>query len=80
VNKAEVTAILTDALTQGIICQADVLHILHDAGDKYPDYASKVQTDDDLEVDDKPLFSYGEDGVWVSAWVHIRHPETPETE
>jgi len=40
----------------------------------------QVDTDDDLEVDDKPLYSYGDDGVLVSAWVHIRHPETDEEE
>ncbi|MCY1215950.1 hypothetical protein D9M72_278080 [compost metagenome] len=28
-------------------------------------------SDDDLEVDDEPLLSVGEDGVWVGAWVWI---------
>ena len=28
-------------------------------------------SDHDIEIDDEPLLSIGENGVWVSAWVHV---------
>lgn len=68
-----------EALGSGLT-QGEVLELLHQYGDKYPDYAADVATNDDLEVDDSPLYSYGEDGVWVSAWVFVRHPETEDEE
>lgn len=27
---------------------------------------------DDIEIDDQPSVSIGDDGVWVSAWVFVR--------
>lgn len=55
------------------LTQADALEVLHEAGDKYPEYAAHVDTDDELEVDDKPLYSLSDDnGCWVSAWVFVR--------
>lgn len=32
---------------------------------------ARAQCDDDLEIDDDPVLSEGEDGVWVSAWVFV---------
>jgi hypothetical protein len=32
-------------------------------------------TSDELELDDNPLFSKGEGGTWVSAWVWVPDPE-----
>lgn len=55
--------------------QATCLEALHDHGDKYPGAAAAVDVDDDLEVDDKPLFSRSDEGTWVSAWVFVRDPE-----
>lgn len=34
---------------------------------------------DNLEIDDEPCLSVGDDGLWVSAWVWVRFPE-PEDE
>lgn len=65
--------LLKDGLTQG-----EAIHVLHDHGDKFPAYAADVDTDDDLEVDDKPLYSASDEGVWVMAWVHVPHPEKQE--
>lgn len=72
--KAAFKVLLGSGLTQ-----AEVLEMLAEHGDKYPEYAAQVETSDDLEMD-SPLYSYGEDGVWVSCWVHIRHPEQEESE
>lgn len=33
--------------------------------------ARRMYTTDDLEIDDVPGVSPGEDGVWVSAWVWV---------
>lgn len=63
------------ALLVAGLSQAEAMEVLHDHGDKFPTYAADVDTDDDLEVDPKPLFSEGDDGVWVQCWVHVRHPE-----
>ena len=30
-------------------------------------------SDDDIEIDDDPLISDGDDGTWVSAWVWVPH-------
>ena len=38
-------------------------------------YADQVQTDDDLEVDEHPIYSPTENGCWVGAWVFIRDAE-----
>lgn len=32
-------------------------------------------SDDDIEIDDDPLLSVAEDGVWVQAWVWVRTAE-----
>jgi hypothetical protein len=50
------------------ISQGEVLHWLHDANPKYPECAAVVATDDELEVDDKPLYSRGDGGCWVMTW------------
>lgn len=39
-------------------------------------YAAQIaeaghQTNDDLEIDDDPLLSVADEGVWVSAWVWV---------
>lgn len=33
------------------------------------------RSDNDVEIDDDAVFSRGDDGVWVSAWVHVAHAE-----
>ncbi|TBR75368.1 MAG: hypothetical protein EPN64_13070 [Burkholderiaceae bacterium] len=33
--------------------------------------ARKTHANDDLEIDDEPMISEGDDGVWVSAWVWV---------
>ena len=32
---------------------------------------ARLQTNDDLEIDDEPLLSVADDGVWVSAWIWV---------
>lgn len=76
-NNDRLKAMVLEALGSGLT-QGEVLEMLHNYGDKYPGYAAEVQTSDDLEVDDSPLYSYGPDGVWVSCWVHVPHPESDE--
>jgi hypothetical protein len=41
---------------------------------------ARAQTDDDLEIDDTPLVSVADSGVWVSAWVWVPAPEVEEPE
>ena len=49
---------------QDLIDYADVIE---QARDKYA-----LPSDDDLEIDDEPVLSKGDDGIWVNAWVWIR--------
>jgi hypothetical protein len=72
-------SMVREALGSGLT-QAEVLTILATYGDKYPEYAEQVAVNDDLEIDDAPLYSYTEEGVWVSAWVFVHHPESDEDE
>jgi hypothetical protein len=53
------------------ICQGEVLHWLHDANPKYPECAAAVPVNDELEVDDKPLYSRGNGGCWVMTWTWV---------
>lgn len=57
------------------INQGDMLNALSRIGRKdnpgLMSFAEQVDTDDELEVDDNPLFSVGDSGVWVSAWVWV---------
>jgi hypothetical protein len=32
-------------------------------------------TSDNIEIDDNPALSVGEDGIWVQAWVHVSNHE-----
>lgn len=38
--------------------------------------AQELHASDDLEIDDDPFLSPGEDGKWVSAWVWVPNPDT----
>lgn len=40
----------------------------------------KYAMGDDLEIDDKPVVSRGDDGAWVQAWVWVPYPEQEEEE
>ncbi len=42
-----------------------------------PELAQARQSycDDDTSIDDQPIFSAGDDGVWVSAWVWVPFDE-----
>lgn len=70
--KAEFRALLERGLNQ-----ADALQVLADFGDPkaehYPtSQAARAQyCDDDIEIDDAPLFSVADNGCWVSAWVWV---------
>ena len=64
VRVAQFTAAITECTDA--VAEAQTLR-------NYIDQA-REQTNDDLEIDDSPLTSAGEDGVWVAAWVHVRHP------
>lgn len=33
------------------------------------------RSSDDIEIDDDPKLSRGDDGCWVQAWVWVRYPE-----
>jgi hypothetical protein len=70
------------ALLEGGVTQAAVLGVLHERGtgkDGVTAVQAKLKAielhcrpnDDDIEVDDRPLFSASDDGLWVSAWVHL---------
>lgn len=70
-NKETATEALKAAMAQGSLTQADILEILHEVGDKYPAHAADVYTNDELEIDDKPLYSKSTCGVWVNAWIFV---------
>jgi hypothetical protein len=38
-----------------------------------------VGSDDNIEIDDSPTVTEGENGFWVQAWVHVAKPD-PEGE
>jgi len=40
--------------------------------------ARECYADDDCEIDDEPVVSIGDDGVWVNAWVWVPRPSEPE--
>lgn len=42
------------------------------------DYA--MGSDDDIEIDDRPAVSAGDDGVWIAAWVWVRFENNPDDE
>ena len=46
------------------------------AGQDAIDRASEQYVNDDVEIDSNPILSVGEEGTWVSAWVHVRHKES----
>lgn len=75
--QAELAARFKRLLEHGLT-QDDALVALHDHGDKYPEAAADVNTNDELEVDEKPLFSRADEGTWVSAWVWVPDPVTDE--
>lgn len=66
------------------LTQADVLTVLGEVGEA-SQYGAEIaeareQCDDDLEIDDAPLVSPAENGVWVSAWIWVASPEPEEAE
>lgn len=75
-------AVFRALLKQGLT-QAEVLELLHDADPNVKDHDGTIEAarsnyaDDDCEIDDKPLLSVADEGVWVSAWVYVRtsYPE-----
>lgn len=69
-----------EAMRSGLFDQGTVLHWLHDAGAKYPEADSEVKTSDELEVDDKPLYSATDDGVWVMCWAWVALPGSDDDE
>lgn len=58
------------------LTQAQCLEILGTHGDAAT-YSREVaeareQCTDDLEIDDAPMVSSSDDGVWISAWIYVR--------
>lgn len=57
--------------------QSDVLEALHDADPNVREHDGTIEAarsnyaGDDVEIDDKPLLSVADKGVWVSAWVWV---------
>lgn len=37
-----------------------------------------MPSDDDIEIDDEPMTSAGEGGIWVQAWLWIPTPQATE--
>ena len=75
---------IRDAIRDGRLTQADVLRALKRADPnfdaKWGEYIKKARavyanpSDSDIEIDDQPLISDTDDGVWVSAWVWVPKP------
>lgn len=77
---------LRDLLSKGL-SQTETLRILHDRGagslvgttaKKAIERASEIfalGSEDNVEVDNTAIFSQGDNGVWVSAWVHVSNDE-----
>lgn len=57
--------------------QATCLEALHDADPEQKNHDGTINAarsnycNDECEIDDKPLLSVGDEGVWVSAWVYV---------
>lgn len=60
--------------TQGdvLVAYADKNHARHIA------QAREAYANDECEIDDNPMVSEGDDGVWVSAWVWVSNAELEE--
>lgn len=41
---------------------------------KYID-AARLETDDDLEIDDTPELSQADEGCWVAAWIWVSNSD-----
>lgn len=72
---------LKDAIKNGSVMQAEVLTALAEAQDVHEFNAeitaARKECNDELEIDDFPLVSPSDDGVWVSAWIWV--PRDDET-
>ena len=40
--------------------------------------AGRIYGNDDVEIDDNASTSYGDEGVWVQAWVWVRNDDITE--
>jgi hypothetical protein len=66
-------------LLDGPLRQSDALAVLAERwqSDELAKFAAAARTiyadpsDDDIEIDDDPLFSDTDDGVWVSGWLWV---------
>jgi len=76
---ATLVALLEGGNTAGAI--AGLKAFLAKPDDAYDiEAAARAKTNDELEIDGAPLFSDGQEGCWVSAWVWVPREETDETE
>lgn len=71
-RKELLNVLLTHGLTQGEVLEVMGARAENDA---VRDLAKGIYANDDIEVDHKLMFSFGEDGCWVSAWVHVTNEE-----
>lgn len=76
-------------LLDGGVNQGEILRALHLADDTQDANIFTIErarelycygSDDDIEIDDEPLLSASENGVWVSAWVYVRTAEEGDGE
>lgn len=63
---------LWDQLQEGKPALGDVLKHFHDPALQH--YADAVNTNDELEIDDMPVVSEGEDGAFVMGWIWVPKP------
>lgn len=42
--------------------------------------AARAECNDDLEIDDNPICSANDEGVWISAWIWVPFPEPEDDE
>ena len=56
--------------------QSDVLAHFSDPDLRhYADRANEIYANDDIEIDDDPIYSPNDTGCWVGAWVFVRNEE-----
>ena len=75
-SESEINAIHAALVASGHADLAELLPINRQPSEEELIYATlaKERTGDDLEVDDDPLVSIGDDGAFVSAWLWVPAP------
>jgi hypothetical protein len=64
----------------GLITQLEAEKLQYSEEILYARECYAEPSEDDLEIDEEPLLSVGEGGIWVSAWVWVADADSDENE